>query len=39
MPVVFYVDPAIMNDPVARNISEITLSYTFYPVDRAGSGS
>ena len=39
MPVVFYVDPAIMNDPVARNISEITLSYTFYPVDREGSGS
>jgi cytochrome c oxidase assembly protein subunit 11 len=35
MPVMFYVDPAIERDPVVRNISEITLSYTFYPVDRA----
>ena len=39
MPVVFYVDPGILDDPAARDISEITLSYTFYPVDRAGSGS
>lgn len=39
MPVVFYVDPRIMEDPSARGISEITLSYTFYPVDRAGTGS
>ena len=34
MPVVFYVDPKILDDPDARQISEITLSYTFYPVDR-----
>ena len=34
MPVVFYVDPAILKDPVARKVSEITLSYTFYPVDK-----
>jgi cytochrome c oxidase assembly protein subunit 11 len=39
MPVVFYVDPRIMDDPSARGISEITLSYTFYPVDRADTGS
>jgi cytochrome c oxidase assembly protein subunit 11 len=34
MPVTWYVDPAILNDPVARKIDEITLSYTFYPVDK-----
>jgi len=39
MPVTFYVDPAILDDPDARNISEITLSYTFYPVDRGRPGS
>ncbi len=32
MPVVFFVNPAILDDPDARNIDEITLSYTFYPV-------
>ncbi len=35
MPVIFYVDPKIMSDPDARDIQEITLSYTFYPVDES----
>jgi cytochrome c oxidase assembly protein subunit 11 len=39
MPVVFFVDPKIVDDPDAGRISEITLSYTFYPVDQPGSGS
>jgi cytochrome c oxidase assembly protein subunit 11 len=39
MPVVFYVDPKIMDDPDARAIEEITLSYTFYPVDEAKTPS
>ena len=39
MPVVFYVDPKILEDRDARRISEITLSYTFYPVDSAREGS
>ncbi|MDP3549460.1 MAG: cytochrome c oxidase assembly protein [Novosphingobium sp.] len=29
MPVIYYVDPAILDDPSAKNIEEITLSYTF----------
>ena len=33
MPVTFYVDPEIVNDPDARHIPAITLSYTFYETD------
>jgi cytochrome c oxidase assembly protein subunit 11 len=33
MPVVFFVDPRIRDDEVTRKIDEITLSYTFYPVE------
>jgi cytochrome c oxidase assembly protein subunit 11 len=39
LPVVFFVDPAIMDDPDAKAISEITLSYTFYPADKPATVS
>jgi cytochrome c oxidase assembly protein subunit 11 len=31
MPVVFYIDPALADDPESRRLSTITLSYTFHP--------
>ncbi len=33
MPVTFFIDPAIVDDPDARLLREITLSYTFYETD------
>jgi cytochrome c oxidase assembly protein subunit 11 len=35
---VFFVDPKIRTDPDTSHIDEITLSYTFYPVESATAG-
>jgi len=47
MPVLYFVDPAILKDEQARDVESITLSYTFHAIageaakglDRTGSGS
>ena len=39
MPVIFYVDPGFAKDPDTKDYSEITLSYTFYPVAKPESAS
>jgi cytochrome c oxidase assembly protein subunit 11 len=33
MPVVFYIDPKVRENEATHTIDEITLSYTFYPVE------
>jgi cytochrome c oxidase assembly protein subunit 11 len=38
MPVIFFVDPKLRDDPDTKHIDEITLSYTFYPVENPESG-
>lgn len=35
MPVLFFVDPEFANDPDMEEVTTITLSYTFYPLDSA----
>jgi cytochrome c oxidase assembly protein subunit 11 len=39
MPVVYFVDPKIRSDPDARDVEQITLSYTFHTVANAAAGS
>lgn len=39
MPVLFFVDPKIAQDADAKGVQEITLSYTFYPVEKPGDAS
>ncbi|ARU16310.1 cytochrome c oxidase assembly protein [Croceicoccus marinus] len=34
MPVIYYVDPAILDDPDTKDIQQITLSYSFYESGR-----
>jgi cytochrome c oxidase assembly protein subunit 11 len=37
MPVTFYVDPKIRDDDDTKDLDEITLSYTFYPVENSAT--
>lgn len=38
MPVTFYVDPDIADDPEANYVTDITLSYTFFPAENDDAG-
>ena len=37
MPVSFYIDPEIMNDPNTKDVENIVLSYTFFPSRKTAS--
>jgi cytochrome c oxidase assembly protein subunit 11 len=37
MPVLYFIDRKILDDPDDKDVQEITLSYTFYPVEKAGN--
>ena len=43
MPVLYFVDPAMLDDPNMKGVEQITLSYTFHrtkePVNSAPSGT
>jgi cytochrome c oxidase assembly protein subunit 11 len=39
MPVTFYIDPKVVEDADARQLSNVTLSYVFYPVERAAAAA
>jgi cytochrome c oxidase assembly protein subunit 11 len=38
-PVVFFVDPSIADDKDLQTLDTITLSYTFYPVEKPAAQS
>ena len=38
MPVIFFIDPSIRDDGDDKGLDEITLSYTFYPVESREAG-
>jgi cytochrome c oxidase assembly protein subunit 11 len=39
MPVSFFIDPALLDNPALKNISDITLSYTFFRAEDDGAAA